>query len=363
MRICLVALGVYPFLNANSGICFAGGAEFQQVQIGRGLQARGLEVSYIVLDHGQPDGATFQGCTAYKAYQAQEGIVGLRFFYPRMWKIWQALVRARADIYYCRAAGFLPALLAFFCRRYRSKFVFAGASDTDFMPQALMIPTRRDKILYKYGIRKAAAIIVQSEKQKKLLWDNFGLRGTVIRNLFLSDHHIKNSSTRDLILWVSNLRPLKQPQRFVRLAAQFPQERFVMIGGPDPSKPGLYEQTKEQCQAQPNMTFLGFQPFAQADQYFEQAKVFVNTSLHEGFPNTFLQAWARGVPVISFVDPDNLIRRHKLGLVVGSEPELAQALQALLDGQGPDPQHIRTYFQSHHGVGVIDQYCTLLESL
>ena len=46
------------------------------------------------------------------------------------------------------------------------------------------------------------------------------------------------------------------------------------------------------------------------------ARALLNTSVAEGFPNAFLEAWALGTPVISlFVDPANLIRTHRLGYV------------------------------------------------
>jgi glycosyltransferase involved in cell wall biosynthesis len=57
--------------------------------------------------------------------------------------------------------------------------------------------------------------------------------------------------------------------------------------------------------------------------------VFVNTSDSEGFPNSYLQAWARGTPVVAFFDPDGLIARHGLGMAVNSLAEMRDAIESL----------------------------------
>jgi len=61
------------------------------------------------------------------------------------------------------------------------------------------------------------------------------------------------------------------------------------------------------------------------------SKLLVNTSLIEGFSNTFIEAWLHGLPVITLeVDPDNLIKEHSLGKVPGSMEQMEADIKILM---------------------------------
>ena len=63
---------------------------------------------------------------------------------------------------------------------------------------------------------------------------------------------------------------------------------------------------------------------------YGRARLLVNTSEVEGFPNAYLQSWIRGVPVVSYVDPDGVIGRNGLGAVVESPLQMRDAILRLL---------------------------------
>jgi len=363
VKICFVAPGIYPCLAEKQPTNRIGGAEMQQLFIGRGLLERGCSISFVTIDHGQPDQETINGMTIYKTFREEDGLPAIRFLHPRITTIWRALKRAGADVYYCRAAGFIPAVLTTFCACYGKRFVFAGASDTDFLPGQELIRFSRDRHLYRYGLRRASAVIVQSEYQRDLLRRNYGLDGEVIRNCYQGEAKSLPPEKRQVILWVSTIRRLKRPLLFIELAKAFPEERFVMIGGPYGREQELYEEIAKGCAALPNMEFLGFQPFAQTEQYFDRCRLFVNTSEIEGFPNTFLQSWRRGLPVISYVDPDGIINKFGLGRTVTNAEEMKLALKRVLSSSDVDGEGIVSYVRKNHSENVFHQYINLFERL
>jgi glycosyltransferase involved in cell wall biosynthesis len=86
------------------------------------------------------------------------------------------------------------------------------------------------------------------------------------------------------------------------------------------------------------------------------AKMMVNTSDAEGFLNAMLEAWTVGVPVVSLTPgPGGVFERHGLGLLSGTEAQLARDVRAL----GGDAMNREAgkralvHVGPHHGLAVI----------
>ena len=62
-----------------------------------------------------------------------------------------------------------------------------------------------------------------------------------------------------------------------------------------------------------------------------RAHLFVNTSLFEGFANTFIQASMREAPVVSLhVNPDGVFDEGTVGVCAGSEERLVESVRTLV---------------------------------
>lgn len=308
-----------------------GGEEVQHTLLSKTLARRGYEVSLVVADYGQPDGAVWDGVKTHRAQRLDGGLPILRFLHPRLTQTWAALARANADIYYVSCAGALLGQVAAYCRMHGKRLVFRTASDSDCEPGALLVRYARDRHLYHYGLRRADAVLVQSVRQQTALRRNYGRSSEVAGMLVDRPDILQPYEARNIdVLWLANLRPLKRPNWAPELAARLPGVRMHMAGGADSSNPGVYESVRQEAGSLPNLVFHGAVPYKEAGRLYDAARIFVNTSEIEGFPNSFLQSWVRGTPVVTTFDPDGLIDGEGLGVVVGSVGEMAAAVNQLL---------------------------------
>jgi glycosyltransferase involved in cell wall biosynthesis len=329
-RICIVGLDSYGMLSGEENPKYIGGEAIQHVLLARAWRDLGHEVSMIVHDEGQGARREIDGITAIAAHSRHGGIRGLRFFHPRATRLLSALMGADADTYYQSPAGVYTGITGWFCRTTGRRFIFRIASDSDCEKEHGRIQFWRDRKLYNYGLRSANVIAAQTEFQAQLLRENHGLESTVV-NMMVEAPRKDAGAERDIdVLWVSNLRALKRPELALELARQLPQVKFTLAGGPMPGGETYYEDVLAAAARLPNVTMLGAVRYADTGALFDRAKVFLNTSSIEGFPNTFLQAWIRGVPVVSFFDPDSLVQRLSLGYTASSVDEMREAIRSLL---------------------------------
>ena len=97
---------------------------------------------------------------------------------------------------------------------------------------------------------------------------------------------------QDYYLTASRLVPYKRMDMIVQAFARMPDKKLVVIGdGPD--------MPKLQAIASPNVTLLGYQPFAELKRHMQQAKAFVFAA-KEDFGITPVEAQACGTPVIAY---------------------------------------------------------------
>ena len=199
------------------------------------------------------------------------------------------------------------------------------------LPRAFIIDVVRTRAILNAEIR-----FTQNNIQKKRLTRYFG----VTSNQMISGHPTENIDSLSVsskfqnrvVIWCGNLGRHKRPELFIALAklAQKRNYKFILIGGHANKK--YKESLFSFCPD--NITKTGQLSYEEALTYFDSASIFVNTSWSEGFSNTYIQAWLRGVPTIVFgSDPDNIIRDKQLGFDVKSVQEALGKLDELLNDQ------------------------------
>jgi glycosyltransferase involved in cell wall biosynthesis len=364
-KICIVGLDAYGMLSGEGDLKYVGGESVQHVLLARAWRDLGHDVSIIVHDEGQGPRRVIDGITAIASHKRNAGIPGIRFLHPRTTRLVSALAEADADVYYQSPAGAFTGITAWFCRMAQRRFVFRVASDSDCERIHGRIRFWRDRKLYDFGLRRADVRAAQTEAQAQMLRTNHGLDSSVVNMIVEPPRPAPSRVQKDIdVLWLCNLRPLKRPELALELARHLPKLRFTLAGGPMPGGRTYYDDVAAAAARLPNVTMLGAVRYAETGALFDRAKIFLNTSSIEGFPNTFLQAWIRAVPVVSFFDPDGLVSRMQLGRVATSIDEMREAIRELLEVDGYREhigQQARDFAHREFTTGVASRYLELLD--
>ncbi|MHC4500329.1 MAG: glycosyltransferase family 4 protein [Planctomycetota bacterium] len=344
IKICFVAPKAYPLFNQDVEEVF-GGAEVDLYFVATELvKDRNFDVSFITADYGQEKCETIEGIKVIKSVDFQKNALhgAIRF--------WQALREADAEMYMIKTISPGMFLLALFCQLKSKAFLYrtsnTNSCDGTYLRQHPLLGR-----IYKWALRSAKIVFVQNRTDKDSLERTTSVTSVVIPN----GHRLKQltEDKRDTILWIGRSAQIKKPEIFTELVKTMPAERFTMICQ-KATGDNRYERLIARTRNLENLELIERVGFGETDSYFQRAKVFVNTSEAEGFPNTFIQACYCGTPILSLnVNPDGFLDEYDCGICCGGDfNKFVNSLKLMLKENRHKQMGInaRKYVQQHHNI-------------
>jgi glycosyltransferase involved in cell wall biosynthesis len=356
-RITLVAPFLYPVVSGGR-VPFAGGAEVQQALLAKGLVQRGFDVTVVTCDFGQDDGLVWEGVRLLKTYRVRDGLPVVRFFHPRLTSTLAALRRADADVVMFQGADLYAGIAYDAARAQGAAYLFLVAHDHDVLRTLPDLRNPRDRWWYVRALRGADVVVSQTEAQRGVLREQFGVDSTVVMNPVDLPPVITDPGAHDTVAWLATYKPGKRPAWFARFARENPSLRCVMVGviPVPPLTDEEYRAAADVARECPNLEVNGTLPHERIGELFGRTAVFTHTSPAEGFPNTFLEAWSYGVPTVTCFDPDGIIERERLGAKRDTYEDWAAEVRRFM----ADPAlrreagaRARRYAETTHGSGAI----------
>lgn len=230
------------------------------------------------------------------------------------------------------------------------KTIYRVASDVDVKPE-LRFSDGNDP--YTKAIFSADKIIAQTLSQKEILRQRFRIDADVVRSSFRESEY--NKIEKDCVLWVGHSVAIKRPWVVSELARRFPDEKFVMIIPEVDANIALA--FKDGADKITNLEVIAHVDPDEIQTYFNRAKVVLNTSVYEGYPNTLHQASIGRAPYLSLSwNPDGYLEANGMGVGADNDVEkMAQLLKKYLEDEelrNSTGENAYKNFKNEHDVSV-----------
>ena len=276
--------------------------------LARELAGRGVDVVIAAGDTGQADGQIWDGVKIRNSGKFQTGGLSdtLRAL-PRVvrviqeerpdwvfllgWTTWLFILHCLKPFFGCRL-GYICGLDIEVDGGFRRENPIRGA-------------------FFEYAMRRCDARFAMTNDQRHL-FEKSGMTCGFYRNLILPRAHPRCAEKAVDLLWVSRCQPIKRPHLFLDLAERLPDAKCRMVCPREDI--GLWDSVSARVAGIPNVDFIERVPYHEIQGVYDSASIFVNTSIGEGWPNSFIQAGLGGSALLSLdINPDGLFENFRLG--------------------------------------------------
>lgn len=119
---------------------------------------------------------------------------------------------------------------------------------------------------------------------------------------------------KNMIIFLGRIESVKRGWLFCEIAKKMPNYEFYVLGKTHREE-SKNSEIMSDYYAIPNLHFEGHVEGPEKERYLKEAKILVNTSIHEALPISFLEALSYGTLLVSNRNPEDLT--SKFGIHVG----------------------------------------------
>ncbi|MCP4971919.1 MAG: glycosyltransferase family 4 protein [Arcobacter sp.] len=259
-----------------------------------------------------------------------------QLLYYQIPKLYVAIKKYNPDYLIQASATYQTVILMVIAKLLRIPFIHRVAHDTHVDGRISTMVEKKGIFAYKIGLRYSDYIFAQNSYQFNELRKKYPKKNIfILHNPFevtTKEAELLPQSSRHYVAWIGNFRHMKNLPALVKIATQMPKIKFKIAG----MELNIDKETKvaiEKLKEMKNVEFVGYLTRTEIKPFLLQSIALLNTSLYEGFSNTFLEAWSCGTPVVSTtnVNPDQLISKFNLGQIAKNHNQLSQALKIITD--------------------------------
>ena len=271
--------------------------------------------------------------------------------------LYRTIKKEKPDIITMKCAGALTGILALICRLLKTPFLYQVANDFEVDDRVKTKLKFFSYLLFKTALKIATFIRCQNDYQYtklKQLYPNKKIMK--VHNACSFELNLSPEKTKEenIIAWIGIIQDQKNLPALKEIAIRLPHLTFK-IAGKVPPPEILSNKTRaavSELEELNNVMFLGHLERAHIKNLLDESKALICTSHFEGFPNIFLESWARGTPVITFdwINPDLIITKYNLGKIAKDVEDLIKILgihcsePISIDYQ----KHLSSYVKNNH---------------
>jgi glycosyltransferase involved in cell wall biosynthesis len=281
-----------------------------------------------------------------ESYDPKYGLPKLRILYVQIPSIIRDIKKYNPDIILQGGANLHCVIMGICSKLTNKKFIHRIASDADVDKRIIQLIDVDGRInqmgsgfelfIYRHGRKLVDGFSVQNDYQYNVLSTKYPDK--IVFKIYnpykpCFNNPLKPKEERKFVAWVGHFRKIKNIVLLAHICSQLNGLNFKVAGIPYDDLPNESRNALERMKNMENVEFVGYVEYSKIQNFLSNAYCLLNTSFLEGFSNTYLEAWSVGTPIVTTnrADPDNLIEKYRLGLVVHDFDNLTLELKKIIN--------------------------------